>query len=80
MCGATTTLSSRVNDRPTKVSRILKMGGLRWKNILLQPRHRGVRQVPESSTKLGSVCAKNGAVPHSAATQHLTTPSPTRLW
>ena len=29
MCGATTTLSSRVNDRPTKVSRILKTGGLR---------------------------------------------------
>jgi hypothetical protein len=38
MCGATTTLSSRVNDRPTKVSRILKMGGLRWKKTFFYNR------------------------------------------
>jgi hypothetical protein len=30
-CGATTRLSSRVSDRPTKLSQVLEMGELRWK-------------------------------------------------
>jgi hypothetical protein len=30
-CGATTRLSSRVSDRPTKLSQLLEMGELRWK-------------------------------------------------
>lgn len=58
-------LSSCVNDRPTKVSQILKTGGLRWKEpFFYNRRHRGVRQVPESSTKLGSVCARNDSAAH----------------
>ena len=50
-CGATTMLSSRVSDRPPKLSQILKMGELRWKLAVLARGRRGpwLGDIPSSA-------------------------------
>jgi hypothetical protein len=69
-CGATTRLSSRVNDRPTKLSQVLEMGELRWKLAALATGDEWGRPGTMPSSALDALATVCDRCPKSVALEH----------